>query len=71
MFTINGFLISSYCNCSMAFPHIALGWSAVSDYGISLTILLRLSPQFFQTSRYPRTRISVKVKSRIIHYIVD
>ena len=50
IFTIIVFLMSSSCNCYVAFPRGAVGWSAVSYYGIScssLTILLRLSPQFF------------------------
>ena len=26
--------MSSYCKCSVTFPHCALGWSAVCDCGI-------------------------------------
>ena len=31
---------SCYCKCSMALPHGALGWSAVCDFGISLSYSL-------------------------------
>ena len=29
------FLMSCYCKCSVAFPHGAVGWSAICDCGIS------------------------------------
>ena len=34
-FTLIVFLITCDCYCSIAFPHGAVGWSAVHDCGIS------------------------------------
>ena len=34
-FAFNVFSMSCYCECSLALPHGAVGWSAVCDCGIS------------------------------------
>ena len=39
-FTLVVFLITHYCYCFIAFPHGAMGWSAVHDCGISWSDLL-------------------------------
>ena len=44
--------MSCYCKCSVAYPHGAMGWSAVRDCGIDHTYLLfDLGPNSFDTPK--------------------
>ena len=34
-FTLFVFMVSCDCYCSVALPHVVVGWSVMCDYGIS------------------------------------